>query len=228
MQTINSRITDIESHLDKTPDTSHDIWYVQQKMTDIEDRSRRNNLKIIGHLEQIEKDDMLGFVTNLIPTLINITVTVPLEFQRAHCISSRTSDRSTNPRHTLACCLRHQQARQIITVARKHGPYAYDKEKKQVIITADFSAPTNLKKKQFLHLRSRLKKRDIKYGLLEPPTVIVTFQGKTKENFDLHNLESFLNDLDNKDSEMEQKSSSPPRIKEPSTSTTPDDADQEE
>ncbi|KAJ1135592.1 hypothetical protein NDU88_002030 [Pleurodeles waltl] len=85
---MDSRITEIESRLDKTPDTSHDIWYLQQKIIDLEDHSRRNNLRIIGLPEQIEKDDILEFLTNLIPTLMNITFTVPLEFQRAHRVRS--------------------------------------------------------------------------------------------------------------------------------------------
>ncbi|KAJ1114852.1 hypothetical protein NDU88_003082 [Pleurodeles waltl] len=49
--------------------------------------------------------------------------------------------------------------------------------------------------------------------------MIVTFQGKTKEYFDTHDLESFLNDLDEKDSEMEHKSSPPTPTRKPTTST---------
>ncbi|KAJ1133060.1 hypothetical protein NDU88_011360 [Pleurodeles waltl] len=226
MQSMDNQLTDIEIRIDKTPDTSQDIWYLQQKMINLEDQSRRPNLRIIGLPEQTEKDNILDFLTTFLPTLTNITSTMPLDFQRAHRVRSCGIIQSIRPRHILACCLRHQQARQIIMAAKKHGPYEY--ETSQVIITADFSTPTNLKRKQFLNLRNRLKKRDIKYGLLDPATMIVTFQGKTKEYSDPHDLESFLNDLDDKDSEVEHKTSSPSTTNEFSSPTTPEDIDQGE
>ncbi|KAJ1105621.1 hypothetical protein NDU88_003026 [Pleurodeles waltl] len=220
MQSTDARLSAVENVIDKIPDNSQEIGYLQQKVIVLEDRSRRNNLRIIGLPEQIEKDNILDFLTTFLPTLTKITFSQPLDFQRAHRVRSRGITSSAKPRHVLACCLRHQQARQIIMAAKKHGPYEYDSS--QIIITADFSAPTNFKRKQFLNLRTRLKKREIKYGLN------VTFQGKTKEYFDSHDLESFLNDLDDKDTEMEHKSTSNTDIIESTSSISPEDTDQGE
>ncbi|KAJ1121639.1 hypothetical protein NDU88_000159 [Pleurodeles waltl] len=226
MQSTDARLSAVENLIDKIPDNSQDIGYLQQKVIELEDRSRRNNLRIIGLPEQIEKNNILDFLTTFLPTLTKITFSQPLDFQRAHRVRSRGITSSTRPRHVLACCLHHQQARQIILAAKKHGPYEYDSSR--IIITADFSAPTNFKRKQFLNVRTRLKKREIKYGLLEPATMIVTFQGKTKEYFDPHDLESFLNDLDDKDTEMEHKSTSNTDIIEPTPSISAEDTDQGE
>ncbi|KAJ1111264.1 hypothetical protein NDU88_008600, partial [Pleurodeles waltl] len=124
---MDDRITNIESRLDSIPESGQDIWYLQQKVTDLEDRGRRNNLRIIGLPEQIKKDNISDFLSTLIPTLTNITFTLPLEFQRAHRVRSCGTDYSTRPRHILVCCLRHQQARRIIMAAKKHGPYEYEK-----------------------------------------------------------------------------------------------------
>ncbi|KAJ1189163.1 hypothetical protein NDU88_005914 [Pleurodeles waltl] len=226
MQSTDARLSAVENLIDKIPDNSQDIGYLQQKVIELEDRGRRNNLRIIGLPEQIEKDNILDFLTTFLPTLTKTTFSQPLDFQRAHRVCSRGITSSTRPRQVLACCLHHQQARQIIMAAKKHGPYEYDSS--QIILTADFSAPTNFKRKQFLNLRTRLKKREIKYGLLEPATMIVTFQGKTKEYFDPHDLESFLNDLDDKDTEMEHKFTSNTDIIEPTPSISAEDTDQGE
>ncbi|KAJ1128760.1 hypothetical protein NDU88_007135 [Pleurodeles waltl] len=85
MQLVDGRLTVNELQLGKIPEHDHDIWYRQQKKFDLDDGSRRDNIRITGLPEQFEKDDIKQFLTTMIPERMNLTFSHPqLEFQHVH------------------------------------------------------------------------------------------------------------------------------------------------
>ncbi|KAJ1105040.1 hypothetical protein NDU88_002448 [Pleurodeles waltl] len=74
---------------------------------------------------------------------------------------------------------RGTEMRQLLQVARKHGPFRIDKY--EVCIMADYSKDTNERRKAFLALRSRLRQLEMKYGLFDPARMWVTKNGESKD-----------------------------------------------
>ncbi|KAJ1112231.1 hypothetical protein NDU88_000499 [Pleurodeles waltl] len=69
------------------------------------------------------------------------------EFQRAHRVGPKRSCNPSRPRPIIACLLRHNQTRQILQAAHKHGPFQMDQH--DIRITADYSKETNDRRKAF-------------------------------------------------------------------------------
>ncbi|KAJ1115346.1 hypothetical protein NDU88_003570 [Pleurodeles waltl] len=180
----------LETQINTSQEREQDFLYLRSKLTDMEDRSRRDNIRVLGIPENEEGLDMQAFLTSTLPKMISLVFDPPLEFQRAHRIGPKRSNNSSRPRPIITCLLRHNQTRQILQVARNHSPFRIDQ---QVIrITTDYSKETNKRRKAFLALRPRLRKLEMKYGLFDPERMWVTKNGVSKDFYNPDKLRLFL------------------------------------
>ncbi|KAJ1171725.1 hypothetical protein NDU88_003583 [Pleurodeles waltl] len=152
---LDQRLTTVEDHIAAMPVQDMEIQFLLAKITDLEDRSRRDNVCFFGIAEHKEGSDVKAFLKNFLPELTGLDFSLPLEFRRAHRIGPLHKATSGRPRSIIACFLRHEQPRQVISVARSQGPYS--PEGHEIRVAADFSRVTNEKQ----------KKLDIKFGLLK-------------------------------------------------------------
>ncbi|KAJ1215678.1 hypothetical protein NDU88_003286 [Pleurodeles waltl] len=129
---LEHRMGSLETQMTTYRDRDQDLLYLRSKLTDLEDRSRRDNIRLLGIPEHEEGTDMQAF-------------------QRAHRVGPKRSDTSLRPRPIIACLLRHNHARQILQTARKQGPFQIGQH--DIRITADYSKDTNERRKAFLALR---------------------------------------------------------------------------
>ncbi|KAJ1112704.1 hypothetical protein NDU88_000965 [Pleurodeles waltl] len=140
----------IEALVASSQDRDQELLFLRNKMTVLEDRSRRNNVRFLGFPKNIEGEDIQAFLRETLSKLTGITFDPPLVFQRAHRLGPRRPDTATRPRPIIACLLRHAQARQLIQRARMQGPCQMDR---QVIrMSADFSKETSDRLRAFLAL----------------------------------------------------------------------------
>ncbi|KAJ1096505.1 hypothetical protein NDU88_001645 [Pleurodeles waltl] len=156
-----TRLIDIEALIDKNLEWSPEIWMLKQKVTDLEDNSRRDNIRITGVPEKMEEANMFIFLCKFLPKLHNLTFALQLEIQRAHRVKACDFSSSQRPCPILAYLLRHQHVRQIMSAWRKKDPYQCENHK--AFISADFSQETNHTRKGFLTLLPRLQKHEIRY-----------------------------------------------------------------
>ncbi|KAJ1144685.1 hypothetical protein NDU88_010982 [Pleurodeles waltl] len=156
----------------------------------MEDRSRRDNIRLLGIPENEEGSDRQAFLSSILPKMTLLDFDPPLEFQRAHRTGPKRSDNSSRPRPIIACLLRHNETHQILQVARSHGPFRIDQH--EIRITADYSKETNERRKAFLALRPRLRKLEMKYGLFDPARMWVTKNGVSKDFYNPDELRLFL------------------------------------
>ncbi|KAJ1113916.1 hypothetical protein NDU88_002156 [Pleurodeles waltl] len=154
----------MDDHLNTMPERDQELLFLCSKLIDLEDRSRRDNVRFFGFPENTEEMDIQAFLRKILPTLTGPTFDSPLEFQRAHHLAQKRPE-SSSP-HIIAFLLRYGQARQLLMVARSHGPFRT--EGCEIRIAADFSKETNDRSKAFLSLRPRLRQMGIQYGLFEP------------------------------------------------------------
>ncbi|KAJ1195727.1 hypothetical protein NDU88_004995 [Pleurodeles waltl] len=149
---LEHRMGALETHVAKTRDRDQDILYLRSKITDLEDRSRRDNIRLFRIPENEEGPDVQAFLDSILPKLTSLTCDPPLEFQQAHRVGPKRPDRASRPRPIITCLLRHTQTRQLLQVARNHGAFRIDKYK--IRITADYSKDTNKRIKAFFGFKT--------------------------------------------------------------------------
>ncbi|KAJ1188395.1 hypothetical protein NDU88_005156 [Pleurodeles waltl] len=123
---LEQRMGLVEAQATVSRDRDQDLLYLRSKLTDMEDRSRRDNIHLHGIPENEEGADIQVFLRSTLPKLTSLDFDPPIEFQRAHRIGPKRSDNPSRPRPIIACLLRHNQTRQILQAARNHGPFRID------------------------------------------------------------------------------------------------------
>ncbi|KAJ1158782.1 hypothetical protein NDU88_011455 [Pleurodeles waltl] len=163
---LEHRMGTLEPQVATSEDRDQDLLYLRSKIKDMEDRSRRDNIRLFGIPENKEGTDIQAFLGPTLPKLTSLTFDPSLEFQRAHRVGPKHPDKTSRPRPIIACLLRHNQTRQILKAARSHGPFGIGQH--DIRITAHYSKDTNERRKAFLALRPRLCQLEMKYGLFDP------------------------------------------------------------
>ncbi|KAJ1089059.1 hypothetical protein NDU88_002212 [Pleurodeles waltl] len=179
-----------EAQTTMSRDRDQDLLFLRSKLMDMEDRSRRDNIRLHGISENEEGVDVQSFLRSALPKLTSLEFDPPIEFQRAHRVGPKHPGNPSRPRPIIACLLRHNQTRQILQVARKHGPFQMDQH--DIRITADYSKETNDRRKAFLALRPRLRQLEIKYSLFDPARMWLTKNGVSKDFYNPEELQLFL------------------------------------
>ncbi|KAJ1101993.1 hypothetical protein NDU88_007054 [Pleurodeles waltl] len=86
---LEHRIGTLETHVATIQDRDQDLLYLRSKITDLEDRSRRDNIRLFGMPENEEGPDVQAFLSFVLPKLTSLTFDPPLEFQRAHRVDPK-------------------------------------------------------------------------------------------------------------------------------------------
>ncbi|KAJ1138427.1 hypothetical protein NDU88_004813 [Pleurodeles waltl] len=81
---LDQRVTSVETHIASWVDRDQELLYHRSKLIDLEDRSRRNNVRFLRFPENIEGADIHSYLQETLPKLTGITFDPPLEFQRVH------------------------------------------------------------------------------------------------------------------------------------------------
>ncbi|KAJ1137678.1 hypothetical protein NDU88_004076 [Pleurodeles waltl] len=187
---MEQRMGSLEAQATASQDQDQDLLYLRSKLTDMEDRSRRDNIRLLGIPKKDEGTDMQAFLSSTLSKLTSLDFYPPLEFQRAHSAGPKRSDKSSRARPIIACLLRHNQTRQILQATCSHGPFRVHQH--DIRITTDYSKETNERRKAFLALRPRLRQLKMKYGLFDPARMWVTKNRVSKDFYNPEDLRLFL------------------------------------
>ncbi|KAJ1149737.1 hypothetical protein NDU88_002542 [Pleurodeles waltl] len=123
---MDQRLTTVEDQVAAIPDQEEELRSLRAKITDLEDRSRRDNVHFFGVLEQKEGSDIKAFLKSLLTDHFSIEFSPPPEFQRVHRIGPPHKASASKPRPIIACFLRHEQAHQVISAAKTQGPVSLE------------------------------------------------------------------------------------------------------
>ncbi|KAJ1162589.1 hypothetical protein NDU88_003057 [Pleurodeles waltl] len=105
---LEHRMETLEAHMTTVQDRDQDLLQLQSKITDLEDRSRKDNIRLFVFPENEEGSDVQAFLGSV------LTFDPPLEFQRAHRVGLKRPDGALKPCPIIACLLRHAQTRQLL------------------------------------------------------------------------------------------------------------------
>ncbi|KAJ1106905.1 hypothetical protein NDU88_004303 [Pleurodeles waltl] len=114
--TLEQRVMTVETQAVLASDRDQELLYLQSKVIDLEDRSRRDNVHFLGFMEEIEGADLQSFLKNTLPQLTGLTFDPPLEFQRAHRLGPKPR---VGPNHPQISLLASCDTRRISSFCKK-------------------------------------------------------------------------------------------------------------
>uniref|UniRef100_A0A667XSU8 L1 transposable element RRM domain-containing protein n=1 Tax=Myripristis murdjan TaxID=586833 RepID=A0A667XSU8_9TELE len=185
---IGERLSNAESRLDfledahkaleaTPPATKSEVEMLRQKVDDLENRSRRNNLRFVGFPEGSEGRDAAAFLREVIPQLLETDFPVGPEIDRAHRSLARRRPDDQPPRAILARFLRYQDRERIVEAARKKVKVSWNGH--HIMVFPDYSKLVTEKRAAFNQCKRLLHERRVKFSLLYPAVLsLKTTEGR--------------------------------------------------
>ncbi|KAI4830209.1 hypothetical protein KUCAC02_001859 [Chaenocephalus aceratus] len=167
------RIQSLESMCAKLAENNTKL---QAKLTDLESRSRRNNIRIIGLPESIEGPHPSSFFSELLAEVLGDSVfESPPECDRAHRTLSIKPGPGQRPRPVVIRLHRFQQKDKIIREARaKRGKLQY--RGTPIAIYEDYPSEIVEQRREYQEVMSELYQRGFKPALLFPARLNITLK----------------------------------------------------
>lgn len=155
---------------------------LQEKVIDLEARSRRQNIKIVGLPENIESGRAADFVANLFPSLFGGEhFSRPVKVDRAHRLGSRQANNATKPRVLIARIHDDRVKELIMQLAKQQSPLMYQGHR--IHVFPDFPSEVMKRRQLFDATRKRLRDAGVRTGFIYPARLIVT-HGNVTSRFD--------------------------------------------
>ncbi|KAL7385240.1 hypothetical protein ABVT39_018069 [Epinephelus coioides] len=155
-----------------------------------EDRTRRDNIRILSVPEGAESDNMLEYINSSIPSWFWKLAGGQFEIMRAHRIVPTRKDRS-GPR-TICKMLRFTDRDRILQAARKlETPLMIDG--RNICFTADYSNYTVTRRRAFSKVMDTARKQGYKAFLLYPARLKLTRSGENHLFDEPTKAKDFLN-----------------------------------
>lgn len=148
----------------------------QAKIDDLEARSHRQNIRIIGIKEKAENSRLTEFVAKLLPEQLGEEhFNHPVDVGRAHRTAAPAKD--GKPRANVARLHRFQVKELVLRLARAKAPLRYDG--RPVYIFPDLTSAIMKKRMAFQHIKEKCRARKIRCGFRHPARFVVTVNNNT-------------------------------------------------
>lgn len=171
--------------------TDRTIKALLEKVDDLENRSRRNNLRIIGIPESYNNIDVLRLCTSEISETLGLNSTCVVE--RAHRIGAIQQDKK-GPWPSKAKYLNYADKAQILQ--RFRNKHELMVEGHSLLLFGDYSLEVSRTCKAFSKVCAALLVKQIKFSLAYPATLLLMSQsGRQLVFLDPKDTEAFLNNI---------------------------------
>ncbi len=177
-------VTDLRNQLER----------LTEKMTDMEDRCRRNNVRLVGLPEAAEGSDVAGFLR------VNLSKWIPslrgrdIEIDRAHHVydGGRGSDRS---RTLIFRVLRWHDRSDILKGARQSYPVKCTQDNVTLLFFPDFSPVSAAKRKSLVPVLRSMTALGLQPFLAYPAVIKLRHGGEHRSFDSLRKAEDFVGSL---------------------------------
>lgn len=179
---LETRTVQCETELSSTSHSvsRHDdiIQQMQEKIDDLENRSRRSNLRFVGIPESVKGDDLIKFLATDLPSALELSFpdSLPL-IERAHRLGGPPPSEATRPRPAIAKFLHYTVKEKILHAYRQRRSVTVRDHR--ILIFQDFSTNVTAKRKLFSPVCKCLIDRNIRFQLLYPAKLKVVQNGQT-------------------------------------------------
>lgn len=191
LDAIKGRLTTAESRISDTEDTTAQLKskvtdletkmkVLTEKNEDLENRSRRSNIRLIGLPENTEGKDAETFLERWLPDVLGAEIfPSPVRIERAHRIPSgsvKSTSPASPPRPLILKFLNFRDKVRVMKAAQEKGKVMH--ENRQVKFFSDFSAEVQRQRKAYDSVKQILRSQGIQYGLQFPAKLRITHGGK--------------------------------------------------
>lgn len=186
LTTLSEQVEEIETRVSANEDDIKDtrdrvgkmeklITHLKDKADDLENRSRRSNIRVLNLPEQAEGHDAVGFLEKFMPQILgHDNFTTPLTLERAH----RVGKKSDRPRPLIAKFLNFRDKEKVLRLARSNGDMIY--ENKKISFYPDYSADLQRRRDEYRDVKRMLREKEVEYALMYPAQLRVKHQGSVK------------------------------------------------
>lgn len=155
---------------------------IHEKCTDLENRSRRQNLRIVGVKEGIEAGNPISFAAEFFSEVFGAENFVsPLVIDRAHRTLAPKPGKGERPRALLVRLHYYSDKEKILRLSRNKGCLLY--KDTPVHIFPDMSPEVGRQRAAFNAVKAKLRDAGIVYSLFYPARLTITVNG-TRHAFD--------------------------------------------
>ncbi|KAF3856730.1 hypothetical protein F7725_017453 [Dissostichus mawsoni] len=171
-------------------------WAVEARSLNerVDDLVSRQNIRIIGVKEGMEKGNPTDFVSKFIPALLGEDNfgNKPVRVDRAHRIRVRAAATDGPPRQLIAC-IHHDSVKELI-LRLSSQKFPLQHEGARIFIFPDLGPAVMKQRQQFDNIRTRCRSAGVRCGFRHPATFVVSV-GEDKRTFNNpKDAEKFLDD----------------------------------
>lgn len=177
------------------------VKLLTERADEMENRSRRNNVRIVGLIEDEEGRDACKFLESWIPSILGMN-DVTLALERAHRIGpqpQKVTDVNITPpppRTLIMKFLNYRQKEDVMRAAKVKGSLKYKDH--TIRFFPDVSAETHKKQRAYDGVRQKLRQRGInKHRIVFPSRLLLTFKDKSRLFDTPAEVEHFIEGLSN-------------------------------
>uniref|UniRef100_H2ZTN0 L1 transposable element RRM domain-containing protein n=1 Tax=Latimeria chalumnae TaxID=7897 RepID=H2ZTN0_LATCH len=161
-----------------------------ERIEDLENRSRRNNIRIVGFPEGVEGGNPTKFLQSVLTELLDLSKDMPLEIEQAHRALGPHPTPGQCPRAFVIKLLRFPTRELLLRVAKNKGQLKW--EQHRISLFPDWSRELQAKRQRFWEVRKMLCEKGVKYGLFYPAVLKVTHRGETQSFTDPGEVKKFI------------------------------------
>lgn len=173
------------------------IQQMADKIDDLKNKSRRNNVRIVGLPESIKTAALFKLCAETIPAEVGLNRHCSVE--NAHRMGGLRMERKSG-RQAIAKYLNYQDKTEILRLFRNKGELYIDGHK--ILLFADYSIELTKKRKQFSAICTALYQKQVKFTLAYPATLHVSLpNGDSRSFIDPQEAERFLDDMEQTEGE---------------------------
>lgn len=147
------------------PATKAELELIWDRIEDMENQNRRNNVRIVGIPEGKEGQDMVRFLEDLIPQLID-SPSRQFGIERAQRSPGQRLNLTDKPRIILVKFLRSADRDFVLRAARIKGKLYW--ENNFIMVFPDFTRTTQQKRERFKECKKLLHLKKVSFALLYP------------------------------------------------------------
>ena len=156
---------------------------LKNKNIDLEGRSRRNNIRIVGLPESIEGPRPTSFFSDVLMEILGVQVLqTPPELDRAHRSLAAKPRQGDRPRPVIVCVHRHQTKELIVREARKRRNDLKYRDS-PVRIYEDYCPDVLEQRAVYREVMANLYNLGLRPALLYPAKLQITKKDGTKKRF---------------------------------------------
>lgn len=178
------RIMKVEERVQNTEDILAEMLKLHNsldaKITDQENRSRRENIRLYGVTEGAEKQSqsMTSFVEKLLRENLDIPDDMPLHLERAHRALGPQPPEDAAPRSILVRFLSSKTKENVLRLAWQKKGFTW--QGRRINLDNDYAPRTLQKRRAYTEIRKILKERQIPFQTLYPARLKVKYNDETQ------------------------------------------------